>query len=99
MVLGWDTGWDVEIVWPSGTYLSLHLKKKKLFQISTVCTILGAGCIMADKCTSTVVAVQCSGPQMSACTHPQGELAKTEPGSNPQGFPGDAGVAFPGATL
>ena len=24
MTLGWDTGWDVEIVWPSGTYLSIH---------------------------------------------------------------------------
>ena len=54
---------------------------------------------MADKCTSAVAAVQGSGPQMSACTHPQGELAETEHGSNPQGFPGDAGVAFPGATL
>ena len=49
---------------------------KKHFQISSVSTILGTGHIMTDKFTPTVVTVQCTGPQPSACVHPQGGLAK-----------------------
>ena len=71
---------------------------KKHFRISSISAVLGSGRIMTDKFIPAVVTVQCIGPQMSACVHPQGGLAKPSLGPTVS-LPGGAGVTLSGTTL
>lgn len=71
--------------------------------MSVICTIPGAGLIVADKMNLVfaplVVGVRYSGSQTSAYTKSQGELAGTEADPSPQRFSGTVGVVSPETTL